>query len=89
MAGKVNFRKSARLEWTDISKITSGVGYLRGKPYYEGNLADVVLMYFELPRSSRATAVIRTDPQTALQKNTLLRPNDIEALKRREDFPNA
>ena len=88
MAGNVNYRKSARIEWTDISKLTSGAGYLRGKPHFGGNLKDAVLAYFELPRSNRATALMRIDPQVALRNKTLLRATDIEALRRREDFPD-
>jgi hypothetical protein len=87
MAAKVNYKKSARLEWTDLRKLTSGIGYQRGKPCFEGSLADAVTAYFDLPRSSRATAVIRHDPQVALERKTALRANDIEALKKRNDFP--
>ena len=88
MAGKVNYRKSARLEWTDFSTFTSGVGYLRGKPHFQGNLAETISTYFALSRANRATASIRTDPQAALENKSVLRPNDIEALKKRDDFPD-
>ena len=88
MAAKVNYRKPARLEWIDVSKLTSGVGYRRGKPCFKGILADAVTAYFELSRSSRATALMRVDPQVALERKTVLRANDIEALKKRSDFPN-
>lgn len=88
MAAKVNYRKQARLEWTDLSKLTSGIGYRRGKPSFEGNLKDAVSAYFDLPPTSRATALMRIDPQAALERKTLLRANDIEALRKRADFPN-
>lgn len=88
MAGKVNYRKSARLEWTDLSKLTSGIRYRRGKPCFEGNLRDAVAAYFDLQKSSRATALMRIEPQLALDRNTILRANDIEALRKRDDFPD-
>ncbi len=87
MAAKVNYRKPARLEWTDYSKLTSGIGYRRGRPCVEGNLAKVVKAYFELPPSSRATALIRTEPQAALDKRQILHASDIEAVRKRDDFP--
>ena len=88
MAAKVNYRKHARLEWTDLSRLTSGIGYRRGKPYFEGNLKDAVSAYFDLPRSSRATALMRVDPQVALERKKVLRAFDIEALRKRDDFPD-
>ena len=87
MAVKVNYLKPARLEWTDFSKLTSGIGYRRGKPRFEGNLAEAVAAYFKLSRIDRATALIRIGPQAALAGKTVLRAYDIEALKKRDDFP--
>ena len=88
MAAKVNYRKHARLEWTDLSKLTSGVSYRRGRPCFEGNLKDAVYAYFDLPLANRATALMRIDPQVALERKKVLRANDIEALRKRDDFPD-
>ena len=86
MAIKINYRKPATLLWQDLSMITTGVGYLRGDPHFEGNLAEAVRQYYKLPRPNRSLARIRTEPQPGLKK-TSLSPTDIEALKKRKDFP--
>ena len=50
-------------------------------------LARAVVADRDLPPANRATAVIRIDPQVALERKTSLRATDIEALKKRDDFP--
>jgi hypothetical protein len=51
-----DYKKPARLIWQDPSKMTTGVGYLRGQPAFEGTLEDALEKYEELPLSSRAFA---------------------------------
>ena len=49
-------KKRARLIWQDPSKMTTGIGYLRGQPEFEGTLGEALEKYEELPLSSRAFA---------------------------------
>ena len=49
-------KKRARLIWQDPSKMTTGVGYLRGQPEFEGTLEEALEKYEELPLSSQAFA---------------------------------
>lgn len=49
-------KKRARLIWQDPSKMTTGVGYLRGQPEFEGTLEQALEKYEELPLSSQAFA---------------------------------
>jgi hypothetical protein len=51
-----NQKKRARLIWQDPSKMTTGIGYLRGQPEFEGTLEEALEKYEELPLSSRAFA---------------------------------
>lgn len=53
-----DYKKRARLIWQDPSKMTTGVGYLRGQPAFEGTLREALDKYEELPLSSRAFAHI-------------------------------
>ena len=43
-------KKRARLIWQDPSKMTTGVGYLRGQPEFEGSLEVSVFTVFETRR---------------------------------------
>jgi hypothetical protein len=54
-----DYKKPARLIWQDPSKMTTGVGYLRGQPEFEGTLEEALNKYEELPLSSRAFAHMR------------------------------
>ena len=38
--------------------MTTGVGYLRGQPHFEGTLGDALRKYEELPQSDRTFAHI-------------------------------
>ena len=51
-------KKRAKLIWQDPSRLTTGVGYLRGQPEFEGTLEEALEKYGELPLSSRAFAHI-------------------------------
>jgi hypothetical protein len=51
-----DYKKRARLIWQDPARLTTGVGYLRGQPEFEGTLAEALEKYEELPLSSRAFA---------------------------------
>ena len=87
MAKRIDYKKPARLFWQNFSKLTTGVSYLRGQPHFEGTLAEAVRKYGELPRSCQSCARILIDPQPGLEEKTSLQVADIEALKRRKDFP--
>ena len=89
MAKGVDYKKPAELVWADVSKVTSGVDYLRGKPSFKGTLAEAVRRYAELPRSNQPFARISTGRQQALENKTVLTATEIEAIKRRKDFPKA
>ena len=89
MAKKINYATAARLTWVDISKLTTGVAYRRGPPYFEGTLAEAVRHYFLLAPSSRPLALLETDPQEGLNGKATLRREEIEALRRRADFPSS
>ena len=55
---KIKYKKPARLVWQDAGKLTTGVGYLRGQPEFEGTLVGAIRKYVELPPSSQASARI-------------------------------
>ena len=88
MARKINYKRPAQLVWDDVTKLTSGVGYRRGQPRFEGTLAEAVQKYHELPRVNRSFARIRLDPQPGLENKTSLAAAEIEAIKKRADFPS-
>ncbi len=84
---KFNYKKPARLVWQDISKMTTGVGYLRGQPDFEGTLVEAIRKYDELPSSSQAFAHIYVDPQSGPKNPETLHAKAIEAVRKRKDFP--
>ncbi len=89
MAKKINYAAAARLTWVDISKLTTGVAYRRGPPHFEGTLSEAVRHYLLLVPSSRPFALLETDPQQGLDGKAILRREEIEALRRRADFPSS
>lgn len=89
MAAKIKYNCAAQLVWDDVAKLTSGVGYLRGRPHFDGSLAEAVRRYFELPRANRSFARLHLDPQPGLENRTSLTAADVEAIGKRADFPTA
>ena len=87
MAKRIDYEKPAQLLWQDFSKLTTGVSYLCGQPHFEGTLAEAVRNFYELPRSCQSCARIHVAPQPGLEKKTSLQAADIDALRRRKDFP--
>ena len=87
MKGKINYRQSARLTWIDVSRISSGIGYRRGGPRFEGTLAEAVRKFRELPRASQACARIRLQSKSASAQLGPLGAKEIEAISKRSDFP--
>ncbi len=87
MQKKVNYKKPARLVWQDVSKLTTGVGYLRGQPKFEGTLVEAIRKYDELPSSSQAFAHIFIAPHSGTENPETLHAKEIEAVRKRKDFP--
>ena len=87
MPKKVNYKKPARLVWQDVSKLTTGVGYLRGQPHFEGALVEAVRKYDELPPSSQASAHIYIARKSEPENPKILAAKEIEAVRKRKDFP--
>ena len=84
---KTNYKKPARLVWQDISKMTTGVGYLRGQPEFDGTLVEAIRKYDELPPSSQAFAHIYIARKARPDKPKILDAREIEAVRKRKDFP--
>ena len=84
---KINYKKPARLVWQDVSKLTSGVGYLRGQPEFKGTLVEAIRKYVELPPSSQAFARIYIARKARPENPKILDSRKIEAVRNRKDFP--
>ena len=84
---KINYKKPARLVWQDLSKLSSGVGYLRGQPEFEGTLVEAIRKYVELPPSSQAFARIYIARKAKPENPKILDAREIEAIRKRKDFP--
>jgi hypothetical protein len=87
MATKIHYTTSARLTWQDVSKISTGVGYLRGQPEFKGTLAEAIRKYAELSPANRPFAHIYLDPQSGTEKANVLGAREIETIRKRPDFP--
>jgi hypothetical protein len=84
---KINYKKPARLVWQDLSKLTSGVGYLRGQPEFEGTLVEAIRKYVKLPPSSQSFARIYIARKAKPENPKILDAREIEVVKNRKDFP--
>jgi hypothetical protein len=84
---KIKYQKPARLVWQDAGKLTTGVGYLRGQPEFEGTLVDAIRKYVELPPSSQAFARIYIARKARPESPRILDARKIEAVRKRKDFP--
>ena len=84
---KINYKKPARLVWQDVSKLTSGVGYLRGQPEFKGTLVEAIGKYVELPPSSQGSARIYIARKARPESPRILDARKIEAVRKRKDFP--
>jgi hypothetical protein len=84
---KIKYKKPARLLWQDASKLTTGVGYLRGQPEFEGTLVEAIRKYVELPPSSQSFARIYITRKARPENPKILDAREIEAIRNRKDFP--
>ena len=84
---KFSYKKPARLVWQDIGKMTTGVGYLRGQPEFDGTLVEAIRKYDELPSSSQAFAHIYIAPRSGPENPEILDAKAIEVVRKRNDFP--
>jgi hypothetical protein len=84
---KIKYKKPARLVWQDAGKLTTGVGYLRGQPEFEGTLVEAIRKYVELPPSSQAFARIYIARKSRSKNPKTLDATEIEAVRKRKDFP--
>ena len=65
----------------------TGVGYLRGQPEFEGTLVEAIRKYVELPPSNQAFARIYIARKARPDKPKILHAREIEAVRKRKDFP--
>lgn len=80
MRETIDLAQPARLTWQDLSKVSTGVTYLRGSPCFEGTLQDAIRLYKQLPRTSQASAHIYLGSSG---DKPALKPADIEKLAKR------